>query len=147
MLLEALLEQHKSVLKSDLERVIEQIFVAVADANDLAPFNLVLRLSVQGEKAWGEVLTRKQTLLYDFDAGEEIKKLFDIQMQRIPAIAQKAVSKKMGNMSIQEQICKALDQGTILVRYDKHLEMQYYRQVDKKISLIDVDDFFDNISL
>jgi hypothetical protein len=147
MLLEALLEQHKSVLRKDLEHVIEQIFVAVADANELGPFDLVLRLSSQGEKVLGEVLTPKKKLLYHFDAGAEIQKLFDLQMQRVPELAKRAVLKRMGTQTVGGQLSKALESGAILVRYDKHFEMKYYRQLDKKMKLIDIDDFFENISL
>lgn len=147
MLLELLLEQHKSVLRGDLENVIEQIFVGVADANELGTFDLILKLSTQEEKALGEVFTPKKKLLYDFDAGAEIQKLFDLQMQRVPELAKKAVLKRMGKQTVGGQISKALEVGAILVRYDKNCVMQYYRQLDSKMKLIDIDDFFANISL
>lgn len=142
-----LLDQNRAVIRTDLENVIEQIFVAVADANELGPFDLILRISAQGEKALGEVLTSKKKILYDFDAGNEIQKLFDLQLQRVPEIAKKAVIKRMGNQTVGGQISKALEAGAILIRYNKDFEMKYYRQLDKKLKLIDIEDFFANISL
>jgi hypothetical protein len=147
MLLEMLLDQNRAVIRRDLENVIEQIFVAVADANELGPFDLILRISAQGEKALGEVFTSKKKLLYDFDAGAEIQKLFDLQLQRVPEIAKKAVVKRMGNQTVGGQISKALEAGAILIRYNNDCEMKYYRQLDKKLKLIDIEDFFANISL
>lgn len=147
MILETLLDQHKNVLRKDVENVIEQVFIAVADANHKGPFELILRLSAQGKKALGEVLTPKKKVLYDFDAGAEIQKLFEMQMARLGSTVKKLVSKRMGEQTVGDQIGKALESGAILVRYDKNYEMKYYREVDKKLQLIDIDDFFANISL
>lgn len=147
MILDTLLAGQKERLRKDLENVLEQIIGQVADAKELNPFDLVLRLSAQGDLAIAEVLTKKKVQLHNFDAGDMIEELLAKQLEILPSIARKAVEKRIGNAKIRDEVRDSLkDNGAILVRYDANFKFQYYQQKTTKMKRIDIDAFFANIS-
>ena len=147
MILESLLAGHKERLRKDLENVLEQVIGQVADAKELNPFDLVLRLSAQGDQAIAEVLTKKKVQLHNFDAGDMIEELLKKQLEILPAIARKLVLERMGDIKIRDEVRISLkDNGAILVRYDANYQFQYYQQQASKMKRIDIDAFFANIS-
>ena len=147
MILDTLLAGQKERLRKDLENVLEQVIGQVADAKELNPFDLVLRLSAQGDLAIAEVLTKKKVQLHNFDAGDMIEELLAKQLEILPSIARKAVEKRIGNAKIRDEVRDSLkDNGAILVRYDANFKFQYYQQKTTKMKRIDIDAFFANIS-
>jgi hypothetical protein len=147
MVLETLLAGHKERLRKDLENVLEQVICQVADAKELNPFDLILRLSAQGDQAIAEVLTKKKVSLHDFDAGDMIEELLEKQLEILPAIARKLVLERIGNTKIRDEVRDSLkDNGAILIRYDDNYKFQYYQQKIDKMKRIDIDAFFANIS-
>lgn len=147
MVLETLLAGHKERLRKDLENVLEQVIGQVADAKELNPFDLVLRLSAQDDQAIAEVLTKKKVSLHDFDAGDMIEELLEKQLEVLPAIARKLVLERIGNTKIRDEVRDSLkDNGAILIRYDDKYKFQYYQQQTGKMKRIDIDAFFANIS-
>lgn len=148
MLLEMLLQQHKERLRKDLENVLEQVIGQVADAKELNPFDLVLRLSEKEDQAIAEVLTKTKVQLHNFDAGEMIEELLAKQLQVLPAPARKAVLERIGKESIKDQICESLkENGALLIRYGKDYNFQYFQQQTGKLKRIDIDHFFENVTL
>ena len=147
MILDTLLAGQKERLRKDLENVLEQVIGQVADAKELNPFDLVLRLSAQGDLAIAEVLTKKKVQLHNFDAGDMIEELLAKQLEILPSMARKAVEKRIGNAKIRDEVRDSLkDNGAILVRYDANFKFQYYQQKTTKMKRIDIDAFFANIS-
>jgi hypothetical protein len=116
-------------------------------AKELNPFDLILRLSAQGDQAIAEVLTKKKVSLHDFDAGDMIEELLEKQLEILPAIARKLVLERIGNTKIRDEVRDSLrDNGAILIRYDDNYKFQYYQQQASKMKRIDIDAFFANIS-
>jgi len=147
MVLETLLAGQQERLRKDLENVLEQVIGQVADAKELNPFDLVLRLSAQGDQAIAEILTKKKVQLHNFDAGDMIEELLEKQLEVLPAIARKLVLERMGNVKIRAEVRDSLrDNGAILVRYDANYKFQYYQQQTDKMKRIDIDSFFANIN-
>lgn len=146
-MLDFLLASHKDRLKKDLESVLEQVIGQVADAKELNPYDLVLRLSAQGDQAIAEVLTKKKVQLHNFDAGDMIEELLEKQLKVLPAIARKLVLERIGEAKIRDEVRDSLrDNGAILVRYNSTYQFQYYQQQADKMKRINIDTFFANIS-
>jgi hypothetical protein len=142
-----LFSKEKKRLKKDLENVLEQVIGQVADAKELNPYDLVLRLSAQENLAIAEVLTKKKALLHDFDAGDMLEELLAKQLDVLPAVISSQVKKRLGNTKIRDEVRDSLkDNGAILVRYDKNFQFQYFQQQATKMKRIDIDSFFANIS-
>ena len=145
-MLDTLLAGHKERLRKDLENVLEQIIGQVADAKELNPFDLVLRLSAQGDQAIAEVLTKKKECLHNFDAGDMMEELLERQLATLPALVQKMFWERIGNAKIRDEVRDSLrDNGSILVRYDSNYQFQYYQQQTGKMKRINIDAFFANI--
>lgn len=148
-MLDVLFEQEKGRLKKDLENVLEQVIGQVADAKELNPYDLVLRLSAQGDQAIAEILTKKKVELHNFDAGDMIEDLLKKQLEMLPSLMRNAVQKRMGNAKIREEVRDSLrDNGAILVRYDKNYQFQYYQQEpgSNQMKRININSFIANIT-
>lgn len=148
-MLDVLFQGEKDRLKKDLENVLEQVIGQVADAKELNPYDLVLRLSAQGDQAIAEVLTKKRVELHNFDAGDMIEDLLKKQLEMLPSLVRNAVQKKIGKTKIRDEVRDSLrDNGAILTRYDKNYQFQYYQLAPgaSQMKRIDIDFFIANIT-
>lgn len=143
MVLNMVLEQFRPKLKAELERILHQLFEELAEEQN--PFQLVLRLSKQDQNALGQLLTKSKRVLKDFDAGALIQELFEQQIQQVSPMIRGAILKKLGGSKVEQEVIKGLEQGALLVRYDKNFTLQYYQEQDNTLRLIDIDTFFENL--
>lgn len=130
-------------IKKDLDLMLDDLFMQVAEANESNPFELILILHKKKEIAVGSFFTGDKKEVGTINAGELIQELFLRQMSIIPEVFREAVLSELGTEKITPIILESLRGKRLVIRYDENEEFSFVEVTKKSSKIIDVKEFLD----
>lgn len=137
-----ILKRQLPQIKKDLSVIIDDLLLQAADQCQANPFELVLIISKQQNKAIASVFNRQKESLISMDIGALLKEKFFEQLSVVPAVIKDLVLEKLEGQDVTEVIVKALRGKRLLIHYDKQDELVFVEVTKDSKKVIDLDEFF-----
>lgn len=130
-------------IKDDLDLMLDDLFMQVAEQNEANPFELVLILHKKEKVAMGSFFSEDKKELGNIDAGALIQDLFFRQMSVIPEVFREAVLSELGTENVNPMVLKALKGKRLLIRYDDNEDFSFVEVTKQGSKVIDLNEFLD----
>jgi hypothetical protein len=128
-------------IKDDLNLMLDDLFMQVAEQNQSNPFELALILHKKESMAVGSFFSAEQKEIAKIDAGALIQELFMRQLSVIPEMFKEAVLSELGTENVSPMILKALKGKRLLIRYDENEEFCFVEVTKNGNKTIDLNEF------
>ena len=143
--LKRLFKKQLPKLKKDLFAIIDDLILQVADQNEANPYELILVLSKDKNKAIARVFTQDNVLMAQTDAGEIMRNLLLQQLTVLPSFLKDYIFEQLAGEDVAQIMVDALEYSTLLIHYTDNEKLVFVEIRQGEQNILDLDDFFNNL--
>lgn len=145
-LINQLVKKQLPQAKESMEEILDQLFLNVAEAKKVNPFELFLVISNQKDQILGKVYNPKKKALAAIDVGELVEDMLE-QLQDVPAFLKEYIDDflETSNISVTQLFAQELGNKRLVAKYNKDSELILIEIDGKNKKIVDLTTIIDKL--